>query len=233
MATYINLPALAKTTAFTLLLLTCPSCLVIPVSAPSPSVPVILDDTLDDEAKTTQLEPGLEKTCYAEALTESEGRNITENSDSLESAADKLATAGKHKEAIRKYNESAAAALNEAIADGRAEKIDNYVGDVEGFRAENRPLIQKSAEFNFKIGQSYAQLGQLESAIDCFNGTLKVGILPPNDAIAYLNRGDAHERMGAKDKAKADFQQAANLFKKYKLPSYEQLVQKRLQATKK
>jgi hypothetical protein len=36
--------------------------------------------------------------------------------------------------------------------------------------------------------------------------------------------------MGAKDKAKTDFQQAANLFKKHKLPSYEKLAQKRLQA---
>jgi tetratricopeptide (TPR) repeat protein len=86
---------------------------------------------------------------------------------------------------------------------------------------------------NFKVGQSYAQLGKLESALDCFNGTLKVGILPPNDAIAYLNRGDVYERMGAKDKAKADFQQAANLFKKHKLPSYQKLSQKRLQAVTK
>jgi tetratricopeptide (TPR) repeat protein len=188
---------------------------------------------LDDEAKTTQLEPGLEKTCYAEALTKSEGVKITESSASLESAADKLATAGKHKEAIRRYNEAGAATLNEAIADGRAENMENYVGDVEGFRAENRPLIQKSAELNFKIGQSYAQLGKLESALDCFNGTLKVGILPPNDAIAYLNRGDVHEKMGAKDKAKADFQEAASLFKKYKLSSYEKLSEKRRQAVTK
>jgi tetratricopeptide (TPR) repeat protein len=103
--------------------------------------------------------------------------------------------------------------LNEVIADGCAENMENYTGDVEGFRKENRPLIQKSAELNFKVGQSYAQFGKLESALDCFNGTLKVGILPPNDAITYLNRGDVYERMGAKDKAKADFQQAANLFK--------------------
>jgi hypothetical protein len=39
--------------------------------------------------------------------------------------------------------------------------------------------------------------------------------------------------MGAKDKAKADFQQAANLFKKHKLPSYQKLSQKRLQAVTK
>lgn len=228
MVAYINLYALAKTTAFAITLLTCHSCLVIPTPVPPP-IPV----TSDKEAETTQLDAGLEKTCYADALTESEGRKITGSSESLETAGDKLAGAGKHKEAIGKYNEAGVATLNEAITDGRAESMENYTGDVEGFRKENRLLIQKSAELNFKVGQSYAQLGKLESAFDCFNGTLKVGILPPNDAIAYLNRGDVYERMGAKDKAKTDFQQAANLFKKHKLPSYKKLAQKRLQAATK
>jgi tetratricopeptide (TPR) repeat protein len=228
MVAYINLSALAKTTAFAFALLTCHGCLVTPTPVPPP-IPV----TSDKEAETTQIEASLEKTCYADALTESEGRKITGSSESLETAGDKLAGAGKHKEAIGKYNEAGAAKLNEVIADGRPGSMENYTGDVEGFRKENRPLIQKSAELNFKVGQSYAQLGKLESALDCFNGTLKVGILPPNDAIAYLNRGDVYERMGAKDKAKTDFQQAANLFKKHKLPSYEKLAQKRLQAATK
>jgi hypothetical protein len=39
--------------------------------------------------------------------------------------------------------------------------------------------------------------------------------------------------MGAKDRAKNDFQQAANLFKKYKLPSYQKLAESRLQAVTK
>jgi tetratricopeptide (TPR) repeat protein len=228
MSAHIKLSTLAKTTAFAITLLTCHSCLLVPTSVPPP-IPV----TSDKKAETTQIKAGLEKTCYADALTESEGRRITESSESLETAGDKLAGAGKHKEAIGKYNEAGAATLNEAITDGRAESMENYTGDVEGFRKENRPLIQKSAELNFKIGQSYAQLGKLESALDCFNGILKVGILPPNDVIAYLNRGDAHERMGAKDKARADFQQAANLFKKYKLSSYQKLTEKRLQAATK
>ncbi len=228
MVAYINLSTLGKTTAFAFALLTCHSCLIV-----SPPVPPPVPVSSDKKAESTQLEPGLEKTCYADALTESAGRKITQSSKILETAADKLAAAGKHKEAIGKYNEAGAATLNEVIADGRAENMENYTGDVEGFRKENRPLIQKSAELNFKVGQSYAQLGKLESALDCFNGTLKVGILPPNDAITYLNRGDVYERMGAKDKAKADFQQAANLFKKHKLPSYQKLSQKRLQAVTK
>lgn len=234
MATYRSLSPIAKTTAFAIALLNCHSCVVVPVSAPPPPpVPITLDDTLDEKAKTTQLEPGWEKTCYADALTESESKKITESSASLEMAADKLAAAGKHKEAIGKYNEAGAAALNEAIADGRTEKMENYIGDVEDFRAENRPLVQKSAEFNFKVGQSYAQIGKYENAINCFNSTLKIGILPPNDAITYLNRGDAYEKLGAKDKAKADFQQAANLFKKHKLPSYQKLSEQRLQTVRK
>ncbi len=137
---------LGKTTAFAFALLTCHSCLIIPPPAPSP-VPV----SSDKKTESTQLEPGLEKTCYADALTESEGRKIIQSSESLATTADKLATAGKHKEAIRKYNEAEAATLNEAIADGRAEDMENYTGDVEGFRKENRPLIQKSAELNFLV----------------------------------------------------------------------------------
>jgi len=89
-------------------------------------------------------------------------------------------------EAIQKYKEAGATALNEAIADGRAENMEDSVirhsGDVEGFREENRALVEKSAESNFKVGRSYAY-----------------------------------------------FQQAANLFKKHKLPSYHKLSEKRLQ----
>jgi tetratricopeptide (TPR) repeat protein len=211
-----------KTTAFTIALLTCHSCASVP-PAPAPS----------QTASNPELEAGWEKTCYADTLTKNQASEIRESSASLEIAADQLATTGQHQEAVRKYNEAGAALLNEAIADGRAQGMENYTGNIEGFRKENRPLIQKSAEFNFKVGQSYAQLGKLESAIDCFNGTLKVGILPPNDAIAYLNRGDAYEKLGAKDKAKADFQQAANLFKKHKLPSYQKLSEQRLEAVSK
>jgi len=224
--------SLVKTTVFAITLLTCHSCLVVPVSVPPPA-PATLENTLNDKSENTQLEPGWEKTCYADALTESEGRKITDSSNTLEASADKLAAAGKHKEAIQKYNEAGVAALNEAIADDHAEQMDTDTllyskEEIENFRDKHRPLIQKSAESNFKIGQSYAQLGQLESAIDCFNGTLKVGILPPNDAIAYLNRGEAYARIGSNDKAKTDFQQAANLFKKYKLLSYQKLSEERL-----
>jgi tetratricopeptide (TPR) repeat protein len=179
------------------------------------------------------------KTCYTDTLTQREAREITEKSDALEAVADKLATAGKHKEAIRKYNEAGAALLSEAIADGRAEDMEisaiwNSLGDegAEGFRQENQELVQKSAESNFKIGSSYARIGKYENAINCFNDVLKIGILPPNDAIAYLNRGDAYERIGNKEKAKADFQQAVTLFKKHKQPTYQKMSEQRLRAVK-
>jgi tetratricopeptide (TPR) repeat protein len=232
MATYISLSTLTKATAFAIALLACQSCLVSSTPVPLP-VPV----TADEKTETTQLEAGWENTCSADALTQSQASKLSESSKSLEAAADKLAAAGKHKEAIRKYNEAEAAALNEAIAEGRGNEIEESVirhsGDLEGFRKENRVGLEKSAGVLFKLGQSYAQLGKLESALDCFNGTLKLGILPPNDAITYLNRGDTHERMGAKDKAKADFQQATNLFKKHKLASYQKLAERRLQAATK
>lgn len=220
-----------KSTALVIALLACHGCLVVPVPVSFPT-PVISERT----TSTTELEVGWEKTCYADALTQSQASEISESADSLEVAADKLAAAGKYKEAIRKYNEAGAAATNEAIADGTIEDMEFsaiiHNGDIEGFRGKNRPLLQKSAEFNFKVGSSYARLEQFEQAIDCFNSTLNIGILPPNDAIAHLNRGDAYERKGDKAKAKADFQQATTLFKKYKQPTYQKLSEQRWQSIK-
>lgn len=220
--------------------LICSSCVTIPIPIPIPipveisPIPSSPQTKKDDSLQKTQqvLQEKYKKTCYADALTGNEAKKITQDSGKLESAADKLAAASKHKDAIRKYNEAGAAALNEFISDGRAKEMENYSGDVEDFREENRPSIQRSAGLNFKIGQSYTQLGKLESAIDCFNTTLKIGILPPNDAITYLNRGDAYEKIGNKIKAKADFQQAINLFKKYKQPTYQKISEQRLKSIK-
>lgn len=206
--------------------LTCHGCMVVPAPVPAPVA------SSKPAASPTQLEAGWEKTCYAEALTQSQASKISESSESLENEADKLAVAGKHKQAIRKYNEASAAAMNEAIADGSAPdmEIDTLLYDKEDFRDKNRPLIQKSAESNFKIGSSYARIGEFERAIDCFNGTLKIGILPPNDAITYLNRGDAYLRTGDREKARQDFQQSADLFRKYKLPQYRRMALDKLKS---
>ena len=230
MATYLSLPTLAKTTAFAIAFLTCQSCLVVPVPIPLP-IPVG-----SDEAETTVQAPETKKeTCYPQA---SEPSQSSESSSNLELRADKLAADGKHGEAIEKYIEASKVLVNEMEADGRMAEMEVSAmfggGSVEDFQNEHRAEFQEIVETKFKMGQSYSQLKKWEAAIDCFDRVINGGILPPNDAITYLNRGDAHERMGAKDKASADFQQATNLFKKHKLPSYEKLAQKRLQtATKK
>ncbi|MEZ2231553.1 tetratricopeptide repeat protein [Microcoleus sp.] len=219
------------------------SCAIIPIPIP---IPIAIDSgsaevshSPSPEQSATKLDEKYKKTCYADALTENEGRKITESSGSLEVLADKLAATGKHKEAIRKYNEANAASLNEAIANGEIEDMDisaiwhGWLGEgVEGFKKENQALLQKSAESNFKIGRSYVQIGKFELAADCFDEALELGILPPNDAVVHLNRGDTHARMGAKYKAKADLKQAIVLFKKYKLPSYQKEAEKRLEAIK-
>lgn len=228
---------LTKSTVFAITLMTY-GCLTVPVPIPIPIPVEISPSSGTSSAEAPQiLGEKYKNTCYADALTEDEGRKIMENSRNLESAADKLAVAGKHKEAIRKYNEAGAAAMNEAIANGSVldMEIDTTLyskDEVEDFRENHRSLVQRSAESNFKIGTSYARIREYEKAIDCFNGTIKIGILPPNDAIAHLNRGDAYERMGDKIKAKADFQQATILFKKYKQPIYQKISEQRLRATK-
>lgn len=226
--------------AFALL---CGGCTLIPVPIPIP-IPI---DTSPTESATPSLPPDRDEakldkkyknTCYADSLTEIEGRAITGNSGTLEAVGDKLAAAGKHQEAIRKYNEAGAALLNESVIDGSAleMEIDALFRNREEmgeFREKHRPLVQRSAESNFKIGRSYVELGKYENAIDCFDSALKIGILPPNDATTYLNRGDAYERIGNKAKAKADFQQAGILFKKYKHPAHEKIAKQRLQTISK
>lgn len=226
-----------KSTALAIAL-ACNSCVTIPIPIPVP-IPIETSPKSSTPLPETQqiLQEKYKKTCYADALTENEGRKITESSSNLEAAGDKLAVAGKHKEAIRKYNEAGAAAMNEAIADGSAldMEIDTFLyskDEVEAFHEKHRLVAQRSAELNFKVGSSYARIKEYEKAIDCFNGTIKIGILPPNDAVAHLNRGDAYERMGDKIKAKADFQQAVNLFKKYKLASYQKTSEQRLKSIK-
>ncbi len=218
-------PAIKPIIAITLL--TISGCLSAPI--PLPMTPF----ARKVERPVTPIE---KKTCQADALDQAEGEKISESSLNLEATADKLAMAGKHNEAIRKYNEAAASIMNEAIADGSLEGIRASAfwhslseAGVEGFREENQALFQKLTESSFKIGASYTQVGKFEIAIDCFDQALKIGMLPPNDAIVYLNRGDTYKRMGIKDKARDDLKQAAALFKKYKLPSYQKDAEKRLQ----
>ena len=146
-----------------------------------------------------------------------------ESSKDVETEGDKFETQGKGQEALNKYSEAYLLYQGElGYATGRAMK-----GDPSASMEVNTSI--ESPEFSFKVGRVFARTGKHEIAINCFTESLDKKIKAPNDASAYLNRGDAHERIGAKDKAKSDFQQAVNLFKKYKLPSYQKLAESRLQ----
>ncbi|MCC3410101.1 MAG: tetratricopeptide repeat protein [Microcoleus sp. PH2017_10_PVI_O_A] len=216
----------------------CGGCTLIPVPAPIP-IPIETNPTesttpsIPPRQNEAKLDEKYKNTCYADGLTEIEGRATTGDSGTLEGVGDKLAAAGKHQEAIRKHNEASAALLNESVKDGSLLEMEidalfHNKEETEEFKKKHRPLVQKSAESNFKIGRSYVALGKYENAIDCFDSALKIGILPPNDATTYLNRGDAYEKIGNKAKAKANFQQAVILFKKHKQPAYQKIAEQRL-----
>jgi tetratricopeptide (TPR) repeat protein len=144
------------------------------------------------------------------------------SSKEVETEGDKFEAQGKGQEAIDKYSEAYLLYQGElGYATGRAMR-----GDPSASMEVNTSMA--SPEFPFKIGRTAAKVGNHKMAITCFTESLDRKIASPNDANAYLNRGDAHERMGAKEKARKDFQQAVNLFKKYKLPSYQKLAESRL-----
>lgn len=149
------------------------------------------------------------------------------SSKDVEAEGDKLEAQGKGQEALNKYSEAYLIHWGEkGYAAGRAMR-----GDPSASLEMNTSI--ESPEFPFKLGRAFAKVGKHEIAINCFTKSLEGKIDKPNDASAYLNRGDAHERMGAKGRAKKDFQQAANLFNKYKLPSYQKLAESRLQSVTK
>lgn len=208
----------------------CQSCMIIPVPIPvsngkvSPSV----------GEPTQKLSQEYSTTCYANALTEAESQKIVGDSASLEAEGDRLAAQNKHEEALRRYNEASAVALNEYLSTlDRWDKDESQdaQSSVELFLSANEKIIQRGAEMNFKIGLTYAQLNKTELAIDCFNETLrdKGGIAPPNNAAALLNRGDAYLKLGDKDKARQDYEEAAKLFEEYKLPDYKKRALDKLQ----
>jgi tetratricopeptide (TPR) repeat protein len=59
-------------------------------------------------------------------------------------------------------------------------------------------------------GNSYDDLGNSTAALADYDRAIAI---KPNYALAYLNRGIAHERAGNRAKAIADLQLAAKLFK--------------------
>jgi tetratricopeptide (TPR) repeat protein len=150
-----------------------------------------------------------------------------ESSENVEVEGDELEEKGQGREALDRYSEAQTLYFGElGYASGRA----LFHGDLGAAFEVNTSI--GSPEFLFKIGRTFSKTGQYQAAINCFTESLEEKIASPNDAIAYLNRGDAYERMGIKAKAKADFQQATTLFKKYKQPTYQKVSEQRLEAVK-
>jgi tetratricopeptide (TPR) repeat protein len=147
-----------------------------------------------------------------------------EYSKDVEAEADKLEAAGKGQEALNKYSEARRLYLGElGYAAGRAMR-----GDPSASMELNTSI--ESPEFPFKVGRAFAKAGKHEMAISCFTESLKKKVASPNDASAYLNRGEAYFTTGQKVKAQQDYQLAADLFKKYKLPQYEKMAQDKLRS---
>lgn len=167
----------------------------------------------------------LENTCDATFLTEKEAREIKESSQELEKQADKLLALGSYELAVKKYAEVSAQMLTENYS--ALEQAASEAGNVKEFKSANLELLQRLAELQFKVGRSYAQLGKNENALDCFSQALKYEIEPPNDAMTYINRGDAYRDLGKVELARADYLKASELFKKYKLPEYIKMADDR------
>lgn len=205
------MPIFTKTAIFTIALLTCHGCALVPaiVSTSSEASPSPSSSTIPDCLNSLP------------NLPIGQIRKGKSSAD-VEAEADELEEQGKGQEALNKYSEAHTLYFGElGRASGRA-----LWGDYSATMKIN--ISVNSPTFSFKVGRAFAKNGQYPPAIGCFTESLDEGISAPNDAIAYLNRGDAYERIGNKEKAKANFQQATNLFKKYRLASYKKDAEKRI-----
>jgi tetratricopeptide (TPR) repeat protein len=152
-------------------------------------------------------------------------KNEDEYSRDVEAQADKLEAAGKGQEALNKYSEAYLLHSGEkGYAAGRAMR-----GDPSASLEINTSI--ESPEFPFKVGRAFAKAGKHEVAITCFTESLDKKVASPNDASAYLNRGEAYLTTGQKEKARQDYQKSAELFQKYKLPQYQKMATDRLRST--
>ncbi len=144
-----------------------------------------------------------------------------EASNDVEAEGDKL----KGQAALNKYGEARLLYAGElGYAAGRAMR-----GDPSASMELNRSV--DSPEFPFKVGQAFAKTGKHEIAIACFTESLNKKLPPPNDASAYLNRGESYFTTGRKQMARQDYQKSAELFKKYNLPQYEKMATDKLRST--
>lgn len=145
-------------------------------------------------------------------------------SSDVEAEGDKLETQGKGQAALDKYSEAHILYWGElGYATGRAAK-----GDPSAFIEVNISI--KSPEFPFKVARAAAKAGNHKMAITCFTESLNKKIASPNDASAYLNRAEAYLATGQKEKARLDYQKAADLFQQYKLPQYKKMAADKLRS---
>lgn len=146
------------------------------------------------------------------------------SSREVEIEGDKFEAQGKGQEALNKYSKAYLLHSGEkGYAIGRAMR-----GDPSASLEINTSI--ESAEFPFKVGRAAAKAGKHEMAISCFTESLNKKIASPNDASAYLNRGDAYLTTGQKEKARLDYQKASDLFQQYKLPQYQKMIADRLRS---
>lgn len=172
----------------------------------------------------------LDNTCDAIFLSEKEAREIQESSQELEKQADKLFAMGSYELAIQRYVEASAKLLVENESSMIVKAQEANADSRETFISANRELSQKAAEIDFKRGQTYSHLEKNENALNCFSQALKYEIAPPNDAMTYINRGDAYRGLAKNDLARADYLKASELFTKYKLPPYVKMADDRLKS---
>jgi tetratricopeptide (TPR) repeat protein len=203
-----------KTTALAIALLACNGCMVIPVPIPIP-IPISND----------QASPSRVEAAAPDCLTSlpNVGIRKDESSEDVEAQADKLEAQGKGQEALNKYSEARTLYFGElGWAAGRALGH----GDISAVDEINTSV--ESPEFLFKLGRAYAKTRKHQVAISCFSQSLDGEIEQPNDASAYLNRGEAYLATGEKEKARQDYQKSADLFQQYKLPQYKKMATDRL-----
>lgn len=182
----------------------------------------ISPEAQEEAEKTTPKE----LTCDADAITQEDYENLTLSGEFLEKQATQFETQKKYSLAIHKYNEAIAAYFKASKLPRESRTFE----DIAELKQTHPKIMEKSARLLVQLGRTYTKLHKYENAADCFSMAIRFRIDKPNDAIAYLNRGDAYQRLGDRVKALEDFTTASDLFKEYKLLSYQKIADNRIKS---